>query len=386
MSASADACFVVLYSDPAGRARIGELRTPHGTVRTPVFMPVGTRAAVRGVSPDELEALGVRIILANTYHLMLRPGPERIEAAGGLHRFMGWPHPVLTDSGGFQVFSLAERRTVCDDGIAFRSHLDGSLQRLTPERAIAVQWSLGSDIAMVLDECVGFPATREQVGEAVRRTARWARVCLEEFRRRQEASPQHAGRLLFGINQGGVYHDLRQASLEALLELGFDGLAVGGLSVGEPKGLMYEVLDALQPQLPASRPRYVMGVGSPDILVEAVNLGYDMFDSVLPARMARHGTVWTSQGRLILRDAPNASRFEPIDPECDCYTCRRFTRAYLRHLFKVGEILALRLATIHNLRFVMRFMDRIRQAVVQGRLPDLLREARERYATTEGSR
>ena len=374
---AAHGCFQVTFRSGEGPARLGILRTPHGEVQTPVFMPVGTRAAVRTVTPDELEAAGVEMVLANTYHLLLRPGPQLIRQAGGLHRFMGWSRPILTDSGGFQVFSLAPLRRVSDEGVLFRSHVDGSLQMLTPERAIETQWALGSDVSMVLDECVGYPAERTEVEAAVRRTAKWAGACVEAFRRCQAEGG--AGRLLFGINQGGVFPDLRRASLEQLLELPFDGLAIGGLSVGEPAALMYEVLEHLQPLLPEDRPRYVMGLGSPDVLVEAVARGYDMFDSVLPTRMARHGAVWTARGRLNLRDAASRDRHEPIEEGCDCYACRRFTRAYVRHLLKAGEVLGMRLATLHNLRFMMRLMERIRAAVREGRLGALRQEVDELF-------
>ena len=369
--------FEVTWRSAEGPARLGVLRTAHGAVPTPVFMPVGTRAAVRTVTPDELRDCGVQMVLANTYHLLLRPGPELVRQAGGLHRFMGWDGPILTDSGGFQVFSLAPLRQVHDDGVLFRSHIDGSLHHLTPQLAMEVQWALGSDVCMVLDECVGYPAQRPQVEEAVRRTTRWARACVEAFRRLQADGGRV--RLLFGINQGGVFPDLRRRSLQELLEMPFDGLAVGGLSVGEPAARMYEVLEQLGPLLPEQLPRYVMGVGSPDILVEAVARGYDMFDCVLPTRLARHGRVWTEQGGRSLIDAASRDRHEPIEETCDCYACRQFTRAYLRHLFKAGEVLGMRLATLHNLRFMMRLMERIRRAVREGGLEALRREILQRF-------
>lgn len=365
------------HRDARTRARLGRLITPHGQVATPVFMPVGTQASVKGLSPHELEQAGVTMILANTYHLMLRPGPEVIRAAGGLHRFMGWSRPILTDSGGFQVYSLAARRQVSDEGILFRSHLDGSPWLLTPERAVEVQWALGSDVVVALDQLVGYPASREEVEAAAERTAMWGRRSREAFRRL--AAEERGGRLLFGIVQGGLYADLRRRSLEAVLALEPDGIAVGGLSVGEPKERMYEVLEALEPQMPEGLPRYVMGVGSPDVLVEAVARGYDMFDCVLPTRMARHGAVWTSQGRLIVRDAPYARDFGPLDPACDCYACRHFSRAYIRHLLKAGEMLGMRLATLHNVRFMVRLMEAIRRAVAQGTLPELRAEILARF-------
>ncbi|HEY8486941.1 MAG TPA: tRNA guanosine(34) transglycosylase Tgt [Limnochordales bacterium] len=376
------AAFTVLQQAASGPARLGQLNTPHGPVETPQFMPVGTRACVRTLAADELAEAGVRIILANTYHLLLRPGPELIQQAGGLHRFMGWAGPILTDSGGFQVFSLAPLRRVSDEGVLFRSHVDGSLQWLTPRRAMEAQWAFGSDVSMVLDECVGFPATRTQVEQAVRRTAQWARECVAVFRELVERHGQL--RLVFAINQGGVFRDLRRRSLEELLELPVDGLAVGGLSVGEPKPLMYEVLEELQALLPPERPRYVMGLGSPDVLVEAVARGYDLFDSVLPTRMARHGAVWTWEGRRSLKDAASRDRHEPIEEGCDCYTCRRFTRAYVRHLLKSGEVLGMRLATVHNVRFMMRLMDRVRQAIRQGQLEALREEIALRFGSQAG--
>lgn len=342
-------------------------------------MPVGTQGTVKGLAPRELEEIGISMLLANTYHLMLRPGVEVVRSAGGLHRFMGWEHPILTDSGGFQVFSLADLRRVTDEGVAFRSHLDGSPQLLTPERSMEVQWALGSDVAVVLDELVGFGADRQQVERAVERTASWARRSKAAWEKLGGRGA--GGRLLFGVVQGGVYPDLRRRSLELTLPIAPDGLAIGGLSVGEPKAAMYEVLADLEPQLPGELPRYVMGVGSPDVLVEAVALGYDMFDCVLPTRLARHGAIWTSEGRVIIRDAPFATDLRPLDEQCDCYACRYFSRAYVRHLFKAGEMLGMRLASVHNLRFLTRLMESIRQAVREGRLPELREAIRQKYGT-----
>ncbi|WP_324717560.1 tRNA guanosine(34) transglycosylase Tgt [Carboxydochorda subterranea] len=371
--------FRVDFRDRSTRARLGRLETPHGRVETPVFMPVGTQGTVKGLAPRELEEIGISMLLANTYHLMLRPGAEVVRSAGGLHRFMGWEHPILTDSGGFQVFSLAELRRVTDEGVAFRSHLDGSPQLLTPERSMEVQWALGSDVAVVLDELVGFGADRQQVERAVERTASWARRSKAAWEKLGGRGA--GGRLLFGIVQGGVYPDLRRRSLELTLPIAPDGLAIGGLSVGEPKAAMYEVLADLEPQLPEELPRYVMGVGSPDVLVEAVALGYDMFDCVLPTRLARHGAIWTSEGRVIIRDAPFATDLRPLDEQCDCYACRYFSRAYVRHLFKAGEMLGMRLASVHNLRFLTRLMESIRQAVREGRLRELREAIRQKYGT-----
>ena len=347
----------------SGRARLGLLHTPHGSFETPVFMPVGTQATVKTVTREELEQVGARIILANTYHLYLRPGAEVVEAAGGLHRFTNWPHPILTDSGGFQVFSLSKLRTITDEGVAFRSHLDGSPHLLTPEKATAVQNALGADIIMAFDECAPYPCTHEAALAAVERTTCWAARCQEAHRRPDQA--------LFGIVQGGTFPDLRYKSAQELVKLNFVGYSIGGLSVGEPKSLMYSILDETVGLLPRERPRYLMGVGSPDALVEGVRRGIDMFDCVLPTRAARHGTAYTSQGRLNLRNAKYARDFGPLDEACDCLACRQHSRAYLRHLYKAGELLAMRLVTIHNLRYLFRLMEEIRQAIREDRLDSL---------------
>ncbi|PZN06777.1 MAG: tRNA guanosine(34) transglycosylase Tgt [Bacillota bacterium] len=358
--------FTIEHREAHSQARTGRLATPHGTVETPVFMPVGTQAAVKTLSPHELRALGAQIILSNTYHLYLRPGSAVVAAAGGLHRFMAWEGPILTDSGGFQVFSLASLREVTADGVRFRSHLDGSEHLFTPELSMAVQRDLGADIIMCFDECLAFPAPYDAVAASVERTTRWARRCHRAWR--EEGRPDRQA--LFGIVQGGVYADLRRRSAEALVELDLPGYAVGGLSVGEPAGLTVAVLEAVVPLLPADRPRYLMGVGTPDLILEAVWRGIDMMDCVLPTRMARHGTVFTSEGRLTVRNAAFARDFRPLDPACDCYACRHFTRAYIRHLLKVNETLGMRLTTIHNLRYLHRFMERLRQAVRADRLPE----------------
>lgn len=347
-------------------ARAGVLTTPHGVVPTPVFMPVGTLATVKTMTPEELVEVGARIILSNTYHLYLRPGHDLIAKAGGLHRFMHWDGPVLTDSGGFQVFSLGDFRQLSDDGVTFRSHIDGSSHFFSPEKAAEIQMALGSDIAMAFDECPPYPCTWEEARRAVERTTRWAERCLKAHRGN--------GQVMFGIVQGSAYRDLREASARAITSLDFPGYAVGGLSVGEPKPLMYETLEYTVPLLPDEKPRYLMGVGSPDCLVEGVLRGIDMFDCVLPTRIARNGTVLTSRGKLVVRNAEYARDFRPLDPQCGCYTCRHYTRAYVRHLIKCNEILGLRLTTIHNLHFLISLMDDVRQAILDDRLPEFAKE------------
>lgn len=354
--------FTETLKDVNTRARLGELKTPHGTVETPIFMPVGTQATVKTMTPEEVKEAGGRLILSNTYHLYLRPGHELIREAGGLHRFMNWDGPILTDSGGFQVFSLGPLRKVEDDGVRFRSHIDGSEHFFSPERAVEIQEALGSDIAMAFDECAPYPATREYALKALERTTRWARRCKEAHRREDQS--------LFGIIQGGVYRDLREKSAAELVELDFPGYGIGGLSVGEPKYLMYEMLDYTVPLIPGEKPRYLMGVGSPDCLLEGVSRGVDMFDCVLPTRIARNGTVFTHTGKLVVRNAEYARDFSPLDPECDCYACRNFTRAYIRHLIKTNEVLGIRLTTIHNLHFVLRLMENIRRTIREGIFSD----------------
>lgn len=355
--------FRILKEDKRTGARLGLLTTAHGTVETPVFMPVGTRATVKTMTPEEVWELGGRMILGNTYHLYLRPGPDLISEAGGLHRFMGWDGPILTDSGGFQVFSLAPLRRITDEGVVFRSHIDGSEHLFTPEKVVAIQEALGSDIAMVFDECSPYPCTHEEAAAGLRRTLAWAARAREVHRRPDQA--------LFGIVQGSVYRDLRVQSARELAALDFPGFGIGGLSVGEPKPLMYEALEWTIPHLPAAKPRYLMGVGSPDCLLEGVARGVDMFDCVLPTRMARHGALLTRSGRLNIRNAVHSRDFRPVDPDCGCYTCRRFTRAYLHHLFRTGEVLGLRLATIHNLFFVLDLMRAVREAIREDRLQEL---------------
>ena len=353
-------------------ARLGRLYTPHGVIDTPTFMPVGTQATVKAVSPEELKALGAQIILSNTYHLFIRPGHELIREAGGLHRFMNWDRAILTDSGGFQVFSLADRRKIREEGVEFRSHLDGSLLFLSPEKATEVQNALGADIIMCFDECAPYPADYEYVRESTARTSRWAERCLKAHRRPDDQA-------LFGIVQGGMYPDLRRQSAKDLTSLDFPGYAIGGLSVGEPKPVMYELLETTVPLLPDRKPRYLMGVGSPDALIEGSIRGIDMFDCVLPTRIARNGTVMTSRGRLVIRNAAYERDFGPLDPACDCYTCTHYSRAYIRHLIKADEIFGLRLTTIHNLHFLASLMARIRQAIREDRLADFRDEFFESY-------
>jgi queuine tRNA-ribosyltransferase len=354
-----------------GGARLGEFETPHGVVQTPAFMPVGTQGAVKGVLFKDLEEAGAQIVLGNTYHLHLRPGDELIARRGGLHRFAAWHRPILTDSGGYQVFSLAERRRITEEGAEFQSHIDGSRHHLTPESAVDIQARLGSDIAMVLDECLAYPATREAAAESMQRSVRWAERCrrrLEALRAaaRPDMTISNAGQAQFGIVQGGVFPDLRCESAEATQAIGFEGYAIGGLSVGEPIDVMYEIVTETARRLPIAQPRYLMGAGTPEDLVESVARGIDMFDCVLPTRNARNGQLFTSQGRLNIRNARYAEDDEPPDPKCRCYTCRRHSRAYLRHLHLAGEMTAAALNTLHNLTFYLDTMRRIRDAIAFG--------------------
>ena len=351
-----------------GAARLGEFRTPHGVVQTPAFMPVGTQGAVKAMRHRDLEEAGAQIILGNTYHLYLRPGDQSIARRGGLHRFIGWPHPILTDSGGYQVFSLAERRKIVEEGAEFRSHLDGSPHLLTPEGATDIQARLGSDIAMVLDECLAFPATQDEAARSMERSVRWAARCrarLQQIRDGQasDVGVTNPGQAQFGIVQGGVFQDLRDRSAEATIRIGFEGYAIGGLSVGEPIDLMYNVAGETARRLPEAQPRYLMGTGTPADLVECVARGIDMFDCVLPTRNARNGQLFTSEGRLNIRNAKYAEDEGPVDPACACYTCRTHSRAYLRHLYMAGEMTAGALNTLHNLSFYLDTMRRIRDAI-----------------------
>jgi queuine tRNA-ribosyltransferase len=352
--------FELLATD--GLARRGRLLTARGLVDTPAFMPVGTRGTVRALGPDDLRAAGVQIVLANTYHLLLRPGPDVVRELGGLHRFMAWDGPILTDSGGFQVFSLAKLRRVSEEGVQFRSPDDGSTHLLTPERSIEVQRALDSDIVHPLDECLAYPATRAETEQSLALTLRWAR------RARAAHGREPGGQALFGIVQGGVYADLRRRAVEETVGIGFDGYAIGGMAVGEPKGAMYELTAQVAAALPADQPRYLMGVGKPDDLVEAVARGVDLFDCVLPTRNARNGQCFTWDGPLTIKQARYVRDGRPLDERCACYTCRTFSRAYLRHLFVTEELLAYRLLTLHNVHFFLELMAEMRGAIDTGRL------------------
>ena len=356
-------------------ARQGVLHTPHGDIPTPIYMPVGTSACVKAMTPREMEEIGTKILLSNTYHLHLRPGEKLVEEAGGLHKFMGWNGPILTDSGGFQVFSLAGIRKIKEEGVTFQSHLDGSRQFIGPEESMDIQQALGSDIAMAFDVCTAYPCDRETAKENMERTHRWAERCRTHHTREDQA--------LFGIVQGAFFKDLRVESAKALAAMDFPGYGIGGLSVGEPKPMMYEMLDEIRPYMPEDKPRYLMGVGTPDCFIEAVIRGVDMFDCVLATRIARNGSVFTSNGRLVVKNGKYARDFTPMDEACDCYACRNFTRAYIRHLFNAKEITGGRLASIHNLRFLIHMMEEIREAIANDRLLDYRREFYERYDLTK---
>jgi len=389
--------FEIVSRDAGSHARAGLLHTPHGIIETPCFMPVGTAATVKSVTQEQLEQLGAQIILANTYHLYLRPGHEVVREMGGLHRFMSWPHPILTDSGGYQVMSLRGLSRVTEDGVHFHSQLDGSSHFLSPERAVEIQMALGPDIMMALDECVEYPASRESLHRAMKLTGRWARRAKEHFERLRDSGEQKAeGRkqkaekneggddlqskiqnqksknsplptpYLFGIVQGGTDKDLRRESVEQIMEIGFAGYALGGLSVGEPKSETYDVTESTAALLPHDRPRYLMGVGTPEDLGECVARGIDMFDCVMPTRNARNGSVFTSQGKLVVKNARYARDQTPLGPACECMVCRRYSRAYIRHLFMAHEILGATLATAHNLHFYLDTMRKFRHAIISG--------------------
>ncbi|WIF96186.1 tRNA guanosine(34) transglycosylase Tgt [Caminicella sporogenes] len=353
-------------------ARLGKIYTPHGTIETPIFMPVGTQATVKSMTPEELKEINAQIILSNTYHLYLRPGHELVDKAGGLHKFMNWDRPILTDSGGFQVFSLGKLRKITEEGVEFRSHLDGSKHFISPEKAIEIENALGADIIMAFDECAPYPADKEYVKNSLERTTRWAKRCKNAHKKKDSQA-------LFGIIQGGMYKDLRKQSAYEIIEMDFPGYAVGGLSVGEPKPLMYEILEYTTPLMPKDKPRYLMGVGTPDCLIEGVIRGIDMFDCVLPTRIARNGTALTSRGKVVIKQAKYYDDFTPLDPECDCYTCKNYSRAYIRHLFKANEILSARLITYHNLYFLLKLMEKIREAIKNDRLLDFRKEFFEKY-------
>ena len=363
--------YELVAEDKKTGARAGLLHTPHGTFKTPMFMPVGTQATVKTVTPEELEDMGAQIILSNTYHLFLRPGTELIKEAGELHRFMNWPKGILTDSGGFQVFSLGAMRKITEEGVHFRSFLDGSKQFLSPEVSIHAQEDLGSDIAMAFDECIPYPADYEYADHSTARTTRWAERCIKAHTR--------TDRGMFGIVQGGMYKDLRKRSALEISSMPFDGMAIGGLSVGEPHDLMYDILEYTTQFLPVNKARYLMGVGTPDCLVEGVARGIDMFDCVLPTRIARNGTAMVKEGFMTIRNAPYAEDFTPIDPDCDCYACKNYTRAYIRHLIKSDEIMGGRLLSIHNIRFLERLAADIRQAIMEDRYDEFRKEFMAQY-------
>ena len=358
--------FELLHVCAQTGARRGRLHTPHGVIETPIFMPVGTQATVKTMSPDELKQIGAQIILSNTYHLHLRPGEDLVAEAGGLHRFMNWDRPILTDSGGFQVFSLAELRKLNENGVEFQSHLDGSRHFFSPEVSIGVQEKLGSDIMMQFDECSPWPCDYDRAKGAMYRTLRWLNRCMAAKTRDDQA--------LFGIVQGAFYKDLRIECAKEMARLDLPGFGIGGLSVGEPKEIMYELLEAINPVMPQNKPRYLMGVGSPDCLIEGVLRGVDMFDCVLATRVARNGTAFTRPGRLVIKNAQYAHDFGPIEEGCDCYACKNFSRAYIRHLFKADEILALRLISWHNLRFLLHLMEEVRAAIEQDCYGDFVEE------------
>jgi len=370
--------FEISKTDPSG-ARRGVLNTPHGAIETPVFMPVGTQATVKSLRNEALEELGAQIILGNTYHLYLRPGHELIRKLGGLHKFMSWNRAILTDSGGYQVFSLSELRKITDEGVRFRSHLDGSEHLLTPEKAAEIQLALGSDIAMVLDECIETPAPREKAEAALKRTTAWAKRARKYFQQRAQQNGEPP-QWQFGIVQGATFADLRRESARQLLELDFPGYAVGGLAVGEPHEVTCEIAAEVTGLLPTDKPRYLMGVGRPEQIVDYVALGIDMMDCVLPTRAARHACIYTSEGRVLIKNARYAEDQKPLDPNCSCSVCRRYSRAYLRHLFAAGELAAAILATHHNVHFYLDLMSQIREAIGFGNLVKFSSEVRARYA------
>lgn len=368
--------YELIKTDKQTGARLGRVHTPHGSFDTPTFMPVGTLATVKTMSPEDLKSMQANIILSNTYHLWLRPGEDIIEEAGGLHQFMNWDKAILTDSGGFQVFSLSDMRQIEEEGVHFRNHLNGEKLFLSPEKAMHIQNALGSDIMMAFDECPPYPAAYDYMKSSVERTSRWAERCLKAHKR-----PETQG--LFGIVQGGEYEELRKQSAKDLVSLDFPGYAIGGLSVGEPKDVMNHVLEFTTPLLPADKPRYLMGVGSPDALIDGAIRGVDMFDCVLPTRIARNGTCMTSNGRLVVRNAKFARDFSPIDENCDCHVCKNYTRAYIRHLIKCNETFGFRLTTYHNLYFLLKLMEQVRTAIKEDRLGDFKESFFEQYGLNQ---
>jgi len=363
--------FQIIHEERHTNARHGIIKTPHGSFETPVFMPVGTYGCVKSLAPDDLKEIGIEIILSNTYHLYLRPGHKLIEELGGLHKFMAWDRPILTDSGGFQVFSLAKLREITDDGVLFQSHIDGSRHFIRPEDSILIQKSLGSDIVMAFDECPPYPVERKYIERSVRRTTEWAKRCLETI-------GEDRNQAIFGIVQGGVYMDLREKSAKELVEMDFDGYAIGGLSVGEKKDVRDEIVRKTAPLLPREKPVYLMGIGKPEDIVDSVIAGVDMFDCVIPTRNARNGTLFTKHGKIVIKNARYTRDERPIDEECKCYTCRNFSRAYLRHLFVTKELLVYRLNTIHNLFYYSELMREIRDAIKEDRLLEFREEFYER--------
>lgn len=378
--------FEILHKDAGTKARRGQITTPHGTIQTPVFMPVGTQATVKAMKPEDVEKTGAEIILGNTYHLYLRPGEDVVRQAGGLHRFMNWNRPILTDSGGFQVFSLGKMRKISEEGAKFKSYIDGSSHMMSPEKSIQIQHALGSDIVMAFDECVEPNAEKHYIRESLERTTRWLKRCRDEhYRLADEIGGESivlgegCNQVLFGIMQGGMFKDLRKLSAQQIVELDLPGYAIGGLSVGEPKETFIEILDDCVDYLPLEKPRYLMGVGTPDYLFEGVERGVDMFDCVIPTRLARHGVAMTSAGNINIKNACHERDFSPLDHECDCYTCRNYSRAYLRHLFRENEILSSMLLSEHNIHFLVKTMEGMRAAIEEDRFSEYKAEFYGKY-------
>lgn len=364
--------YELIHKDKKTGARRGVIHTPHGDIQTPVFMPVGTQAAVKAMRPEQVADMGAEIILANTYHLYLRPGQEIVKEAGGLHKFMNWDRAILTDSGGFQVFSLGQLRKITEEGVRFQSHIDGSRHILTPEKAIEIQNALGSDIIMAFDECAPYPAEYDYIKDSMERTCRWLERCKTAHKDVERQS-------LFGIMQGGMYKDLRHESAKRIVDIDLPGYSIGGLSVGEPKEIMLDMLDDCVELLPADKPRYLMGVGTPDYLFEGVERGLDMFDCVEPTRIARHGLATTSRGRINIKNAKFERDFSPLDPDCNCYTCQHYSRAYIRHMFKSGEMMSAMLLSNHNLHFLINMMGEIRQSIEEDRFTEFKKEFYDKY-------